>query len=81
MIEDILQEVKTGEGIENVLNAIIHKIRPPEGDENAPLQALILIRFQSLRGIIAYFRIMNGQIHKDDFVKFIATEKNTMPMK
>ncbi|HPX59916.1 MAG TPA: translation elongation factor 4, partial [Bacteroidales bacterium] len=75
--EDILQvSAKTGEGIENVLNAIIHKIRPPEGDENAPLQALIFDSFfNPFRGIIAYFRIMNGQIHKDDFVKFIATGK------
>ncbi len=74
---DILQvSAKTGDGIQAVLNAIIHKIKPPIGDINAPLQALIFDSFfNSFRGIIAYFRIMNGQIQKNDFVKFIATGK------
>lgn len=74
---DILEiSAKTGYGIESVFDAIIHKIRPPEGDENAPLQALIFDSiFNSFRGIIAYFRIMNGQIQKNDFVKFVSTGK------
>ncbi len=74
---DILEiSAKTGYGIENVFDAIIHKIHPPKGDVNAPLQALIFDSiFNSFRGIIAYFRIMNGQIQKNDFVKFVSTGK------
>ncbi|MBP7103165.1 MAG: translation elongation factor 4 [Bacteroidales bacterium] len=75
--EEILEvSAKTGYGIENILDAILHKIRPPKGDVDAPLQALIFDSvFNSFRGIIAYFRIMNGQIHKNDFVKFASTGK------
>jgi GTP-binding protein LepA len=75
--EDILEAgAKTGYGVENILDHIIHKIRSPKGDENAPLQALIFdSMFNSFRGIIAYFRIMNGQIRKNDHVKFVASGK------
>ena len=75
--EDILPiSAKTGEGIEEVLDAIINRIRPPKGDVNAPLQALIFDSvFNSFRGIIAYFRIFNGQIKTNDFVKFFSTQK------
>lgn len=75
--EEILEvSAKTGYGIENILDAILHKIRPPKGDVDAPLQALIFDSvFNSFRGIIAYFRIINGQIHKNDFVKFASTGK------
>ncbi|MDD2686982.1 MAG: translation elongation factor 4 [Bacteroidales bacterium] len=75
--EDILEaSAKTGYGVENILDHIIHKIRSPKGDENAPLQALIFdSMFNSFRGIIAYFRIMNGQIRKNDHVKFVASGK------
>lgn len=75
--EEILEvSAKTGYGVESILDAILHKIRPPKGNENAPLQALIFDSvFNSFRGIIAYFRIMNGQIHKNDFVKFASTGK------
>jgi len=67
---------KTGEGIENVLHAVINRIRPPKGDVNAPLQALIFDSvFNSFRGIIAYFRIFNGQIKTNDFVKFFSTQR------
>ncbi len=67
---------KTGLGIEEILEAIIKKIPSPTGDPDAPLQALIFDSvFNSFRGIIAYFRIMNGQIRKGDFVKFFATGK------
>ena len=67
---------KTGEGIENVFHAVIDRIRPPKGDVNAPLQALIFDSvFNSFRGIIAYFRIFNGQIKTNDFVKFVSTQK------
>ncbi len=75
--EVLAVSAKTGEGIESVLEAIINRIRPPQGDKNAPLQALIFDSvFNSFRGIIAYFRIFNGQIKTNDFVKFVATEKN-----
>ncbi|MDY0015265.1 MAG: translation elongation factor 4 [Bacteroidales bacterium] len=75
--DEILEvSAKTGYGVESILDAILHKIRPPEGDIHAPLQALILDSvFNSFRGIIAYFRIKNGQIHKNDFVKFAFTGK------
>ena len=62
-------------GIEEILDAIINRIPAPKGDPNAPLQALIFDSvFNSYRGIIAYFRIFNGTIRKDDLVKFFATK-------
>ncbi|MCF6356855.1 MAG: translation elongation factor 4 [Draconibacterium sp.] len=75
--EDIIHASgKTGDGIEKILENIIHKIPAPQGDPEAPLQALIFDSvFNSFRGIIAYFKVTNGQIRKGDFVKFIATEK------
>lgn len=67
---------KTGMGIDNILEAIINRVPPPQGDPNAPLQALVFDSvFNSFRGIIAYYRIMNGSIKKGDKVKFMATEK------
>lgn len=67
---------KTGMGIEEILAAIIKRIPAPTGDINAPLQALIFDSvFNSFRGIIAYFRIFNGQISKGDLVKFVNTGK------
>jgi len=67
---------KTGMGVEKILEAIIARIPPPEGDPEAPLQALIFDSvFNSYRGIFAYFRIFNGTIHKGDPVKFVATGK------
>ncbi|MCL1850673.1 MAG: translation elongation factor 4 [Bacteroidetes bacterium] len=67
---------KTGEGVEEILEAVVHRIPPPQGDPEAPLQALIFDSvFNSYRGIIAYFRIFNGTVRKNDFVKFISTEK------
>jgi GTP-binding protein LepA len=65
---------KTGFGVEAILDAIIHRIPSPKGDPEAPLQALIFDSvFNSYRGIIAYFRIMNGTIRHMDHVKFFAT--------
>jgi len=67
---------KTGEGIEEILKAIIERIPVPKGDPEAPLQALIFDSvFNSFRGIIAYFKILNGTIRTGDFVKFFATKK------
>ena len=65
---------KTGYGIELILRAIIEKIPPPKGDPEQPLAALIFDSvFNSYRGIYAYFRIFNGTVRKNDFVKFFAT--------
>jgi len=67
---------KTGLGVEEILNAVIERIPHPEGDEEAPLQALIFDSvFNSFRGIIAYFKIENGVIRKGDKVKFFNTGK------
>ena len=67
---------KTGIGIEEILKAIVKRIPAPKGDPDAPLQALIFDSvFNPVRGIIAYFKIENGTIRKDDFVKFVATGK------
>ncbi len=67
---------KTGYGVKEVLDAIVERIPAPQGDPKAPLQALIFDSvFNPFRGIIAYFKILNGTIHKDDFVKFVNTEK------
>jgi len=75
--EDILEASgKTGQGIENVLKAIIDRVPAPKGDPNAPLQAMIFDSvFDSYRGINAYFKIFNGHIKKGDQVKFMATKK------
>jgi GTP-binding protein LepA len=74
--EDILlASGKSGIGIQEILSAIIHRIPPPKGDTEAPLEALIFdSMFNSFRGIIAYYRIFNGTLRKGDRVKFIATE-------
>ncbi|MDD2380916.1 MAG: translation elongation factor 4 [Mariniphaga sp.] len=67
---------KTGMGVELILEQIIEKIPPPSGDPKAPLQALIFDSvFNSFRGVIAYFKIVNGKIRTKDLVKFVATEK------
>ncbi len=67
---------KTGEGVFDILNAVIERVGAPKGDSEAPLQALIFDSvFNPFRGIIAYFKILNGTIRKGDLVKFVATEK------
>ncbi len=67
---------KTGEGVPEILEAIINRIPAPSGDPHAPLQALIFDSvFNPFRGIIAYFKIVNGTIRKNDFVKFVSTGK------
>ena len=73
--KDILRvSGKTGEGIHAVLDAVVERIPHPTGNEQAPLQALIFDSvFNSFRGIIAYFKIENGCIHKGDKVKFFNT--------
>ena len=67
---------KTGMGVDLILQAVVERIPHPIGDENAPLQALIFDSvFNSFRGIIAYFKVVNGVIHKGDKVKFFNTGK------
>lgn len=75
--EDIIHASgKTGMGVVQILERIIHKVPHPKGDPQAPLQALIFDSvFNSFRGIIAYFKIVNGTINKKDLVKFMATKK------
>lgn len=75
--EDILlASAKTGEGVDKILEAIVERIPAPQGDESAPLQALIFDSvFNSFRGIEAIFRVKNGSIKKGDRVKFMNTGK------
>lgn len=75
--DDIIPaSAKTGLGVPNILEAIVKRISPPEGNEKAPLQALIFDSvFNPFRGIEAYFKIVNGTIRKGDKVKFFATDK------
>ena len=72
--EILCASARTGVGIEEILDAIVERVPAPKGDENAPLQALIFDSvFNSYRGIIGYFRVMNGTIRKGDRVKFFNT--------
>ncbi len=75
--EEIIRvSARTGEGVPNVLEAIVARIPAPNGDPEAPLQALIFDSvFNPFRGIIVYFKIENGSIHKGDLVKFVNTGK------
>ena len=67
---------KTGQGVDDILRAVVERIPAPKGDEKAPLQALIFDSvFNSFRGIIAYFKIVNGTLRKGDEVFFINTGK------
>ncbi len=75
--DDIIEASgKTGMGVELILRRIIERIPPPAGDPGEPLQALIFDSvFNTFRGVIAYFKIVNGEIRKGDHVKFVATKK------
>jgi GTP-binding protein LepA len=74
--EIVLASGKTGIGIEDIMRAVVDRIPPPAGDPNAPLQALIFdSMFNQFRGVIAYFRIINGVMKKGDLVRFINTGK------
>ena len=65
---------KTGQGVDEVLEAIVKRVPAPKGDDNGPLQALIFDSvFNPFRGIIAYYRVFNGTIHKGEHVKFFNT--------
>ncbi len=75
--EDIIRASgKTGQGVPDILRAIVERVPFPKGNPDAPLQALIFDSvFNPFMGIIAYFKIENGTIRKDDFVKFVSTGK------
>ena len=74
--EVLLASGKTGQGVKEVLDAIVERIPAPGGDPDAPLQALIFDSvFNSFRGIIAYFKVVNGSIKTGDKVKFVSTGK------
>jgi GTP-binding protein LepA len=74
-VDDIIPASgKTGLGVDKILEAVINRIPPPKGDENAPLQAMIFDSvFNPFRGIIAYYRIRNGVLKKGDKVRFFNT--------
>ncbi len=75
--EMVLCSAKTGFGVDDVLNAIIDRVPAPKGDIEAPLQALIFdSHFNAFRGVIAYFRVMNGQLKKNDNVLFMNTKSH-----
>ena len=74
--EVLLASGKTGEGVKGILDSIIERIPAPKGDPDAPLQALIFDSvFNSFRGIIAYFKVVNGSLKAGDKVKFFNTGK------
>lgn len=75
--EEILRcSAKTGEGVEAILDAIIDRIPAPEGDPDAPLQCLVFDSvFNPFRGIIAYFKVINGTMYTSDRVRFVQTGK------
>ena len=80
--EDILKiSAKTGEGVEDVLNAVVDRINPPTGDENAPSRALIFDSYyDDYRGVILYVRIVDGSIRKGDAIEMIATGANGLAL-
>ncbi|MBQ9473358.1 MAG: translation elongation factor 4 [Bacteroidales bacterium] len=75
--DEILRcSAKTGEGVPAILDAIVDRIPAPKGDPDAPLQALVFDSvFNPFRGIISYFRIVNGTLRTGDHVKFVSTGK------
>ncbi len=75
--EEILRcSAKTGDGVPEILDAIIERIPAPKGDPDAPLQCLVFDSiFNSFRGIIAYYKVINGTLHSGDRVRFVNTGK------
>ena len=74
--EDIIEASgKTGIGVPEIMQAVVDRVPPPKGDPSAPLQALIFDSvFNPFRGVIAYVRVMNGELKKNDTLRFIATD-------
>ncbi len=75
--EDIIRASgKTGEGVEEIMHRIVKDVPAPKGDPEAPLQALIFDSvFNAFRGVIAYYKIVNGTLRKGDRIKFFATDR------
>jgi GTP-binding protein LepA len=74
--EIILASGKTGEGVDKIFEAIVERIPAPTGDPKAPLQAMVFDSiFDKYRGVIAYFRIFNGSIQKNDWIQFYSNKK------
>jgi GTP-binding protein LepA len=75
--EDVIRaSAKEGKGIEEILKAVVHRVKAPKGDPKAPLQAMIFDSvFNSFRGIEIYFRVFNGTIRKGEKIKFLGTKK------
>ncbi|MEX2233430.1 MAG: translation elongation factor 4 [Cyclobacteriaceae bacterium] len=75
--EDVLRaSAKEGIGIEEILKAVVARIKPPKGDPKAPLQAMVFDSvFNSFRGIEVYYRVFNGTITKGERIKFVNAEK------
>lgn len=72
--EIILASGKTGLGLENIFHAIVERIPAPSGDPEAPLQAMIFdSMFDKYRGVIAYYRVLNGRLKKNDAIRFFNT--------
>ena len=76
--EDIvLASGRTGQGVDDIMRAVVERIPPPVGDPEAPLEALIFDSvFNSFRGVVVYFRILNGTLRKGDKVRFFNTGKD-----
>src|SRR5690625_5293386 len=75
--EIILASAKTGQGVDEVLKAIIERVPAPEGDPSAPLRALVFDSvYNSFRGVETYFRVFSGSIKKDQHIKFINTDED-----
>jgi GTP-binding protein LepA len=73
----ILASGKTGIGIQDIMTAVVNRIPAPKGDPNAPLECLIFDSvFNSFRGVIAYFRVMNGSIRKGEKIRFFYTGRD-----
>ncbi|HHH49746.1 MAG TPA: GTP-binding protein, partial [Saprospiraceae bacterium] len=79
--EIILASGKTGQGIDDIMAAIVERIPAPEGNINAPLEALIFDSvFNAFRGVIVYFRIFNGILRKGDKIRFVNTANEYVAM-
>jgi len=71
----VLTSAKTGEGIDDILEAVVHRIPPPKGDPDAPLRALIFdSHFDTYQGAVAYIRVVDGSVKKDDKIMMMSTE-------
>lgn len=74
--EILKMSAKTGEGVEDVLRAIIERVRPPKGDPDKPLRALIFdAKYDKYRGVIVYVRIFDGTMKKKDQILVMSTNQ------